>query len=62
MNTAVNVMVFAVNLKAKAMEWQNPKFSYRVEVAKTTAAPLVAKFGVKAGGDSNANRAMLLVF
>ena len=36
--------------------------SYRVEVSKTTAVPLVVKFAVKAGGDSNANRAVLLVF
>ena len=36
--------------------------AYRVEAAKTTAAPLVAKFGVKAGGDYNANRTVPLVF
>ena len=36
--------------------------AYRVEVAKMTAAPLVGKFGVKAGGVSNAIRAVLLVF
>ena len=35
---------------------------YRVEAAKTTAAPLVVKFGVKAGGDSSAYQALLLVF
>ena len=34
----------------------------RVEAAKTTLAPLVAKFGVKAGGDYNANRTVPLVF
>ena len=36
--------------------------TYRVEAAKTTLAPLVAKFGVKAGGDYNANRTVPLVF
>ena len=36
--------------------------AYRVEVAKMTAAPLVGKVGVKAGGVSNAIRAVLLVF
>ena len=36
--------------------------SYPIEVAKTTAAPLVVKFGVKASGDCNANSTVLLVF
>ena len=36
--------------------------TYHVEVAKKTAGLLVVKFGVKAAGDSNANRAVLLVF
>ena len=36
--------------------------TYRVEVAKTTAAPLVVKLGFKAGGDINVNGTVLLVF
>ena len=43
----------------EARKEDNP---YRVEAAKTTAAPLAAKFGVKAGGDYNANRTVPLVF
>ena len=36
--------------------------TYRVEVAKTTAAPLVVKFGVKAGGDAMLTERCYLFF
>ena len=60
-NIYENVLVSAENVACFVVQWFF-LYTYRVEVDKTTAASLVAKFRVKAGGDSNANRAALLVF